>query len=148
MKQRVKAPASVKLVQWLSLGLALVGILRLAQTIQQWTILETLLPVSPWYFALSGLAWGCAGLLCAWGCLRRWRWTPWLVRITALAYVIYYWTDRLLVADLRSQPANQLFMLGLTALALAWIFWIFTRPQVKTYFGEAHDQHNQQQPAA
>ena len=68
--------------------------------------------ISPPYLAASGLVWGVAGLVLAWGLWRgytlAWRFTL----IFAGAYTLYYWIDRLWVSN-SGIPANLPFSAGL-----------------------------------
>jgi hypothetical protein len=59
--------------------------------------------------------------------------------LLALAYALYVWLDRLLVANVEYEMVNWLFAAALTALLLIIVFWTFSRPPVKAFFGEMNE---------
>lgn len=87
------------------------------------------------YLALSGLLWGLIGCGLLWGLWRRRAWTPWALRLAVLAYALYYWLDRLWLAEAGPQNANRPFALFMTGVVLAWIFASFSLARVRAYFG-------------
>jgi hypothetical protein len=130
-------------VTFLTLGvLTLTGayLVRSFQTVRQWEFLAALpLTVSPWYLLLSGIFWGLAGLVVAAGLWRGSGWAPRAARGLALAFSLYYWGDRLLLADRGAALLNWPFRLGATLLLLGLVFWILSLKKARTYFGEKHD---------
>ena len=142
MDHRVRRPASVTFLAVLVLTIGGLNLIRVAQTLLQWSFLEELLPISPAYFALTGLIWGLLGLVLIWGLWRGETWVPKLLRVSSLIYVIYIWVDRLLVRDPSSRSVNELFSALLTVSVLVIILLILSRRNVKVYFGEAYEQRS------
>jgi hypothetical protein len=127
-------PASVT---WLALGVLIfsgVHLLRLVQAVQQWEFLSELLQISPFYLALTGLLWGAAGILAAWGLWQGKGWAPGFTRLLVLAFLVYSWLDRLLLAG---QRTNWPFAVAASLIVLLLIFWILSRHKARTFF-EAH----------
>jgi hypothetical protein len=122
--------------------------LRMAQAVVQWNFLETILPITPLYLAASGVIWGAAGLLLAWGSWQGKAWASLWVRLASLAYALYDFVDRLLLANPSVSRVNSVFSAGLTLLSLAIIFWILTRRKAKTFFGVMHDPKPQNSTTA
>lgn len=143
MDHRVRRPASVTFLAVLVLTIGGLNLIRVAQTLLQWSFLEELLPISPAYFALTGLIWGLLGLVLIWGLWRGETWVPKLLRVSSLIYVIYIWVDRLLVRHPSSRSVNELFSALLTVSVLVIIFLILSRRNVKVYFGEAYEQRSE-----
>jgi len=112
---------------------------RFVQTVLLWEFLSNLLRLSPIYLAFTGLLWTLVGLPVAWGLWRGRPGAPKATRIAALAFVTFYWLDRLLVADASGVRSNWPFTASVTFILLTWIFWIFSQRKVKAFFGELHD---------
>lgn len=132
------------LVTFLALGVltstSLYGI-RLVQTVRQWAFLRSLpLAVSPGYLAGSGLVFGLAGGLVAWGVWRGARWAPRAARGYALAAAAFSWFDRLVAASASARAvadsgrANWPFALAITLAVLAALFAGLSLPAVAAYF--------------
>jgi hypothetical protein len=143
MDHRVRRPVSVTLLAVLVLTIGGINLIRVAQTLLQWSFLEELLPISPAYFALTGFFWGLLGLVLVWGLWRGETWAPKLLRVSSLIYVIYIWVDRLLVRDPSSRSVNELFSALLMVIVLVIIFLILSRRNAKVYFGEAYEQRSE-----
>jgi hypothetical protein len=110
------------------------SLIRFVQAIQQWQFLAGLLSVSPLYLAASGFIWTVIGSVLAWALWRGRRWAPGLMRFTALAYSLYYWSDRLLLRT-AGPGASWPFAAGANLILLIFIFRVLSRQKVKTYFG-------------
>lgn len=136
-------PASRPFSVTLLIGVVLIftglNFLRLVLTIQSWKFLASILPVSPWYLALTGLVWSLVGCALIWGLWRRRAWAPVATRMISGIYVLYYWIDRLFVSHRTSLEANWPFTLAFCLLILIWIFWVFTWRKVRNYFGVSYD---------
>jgi hypothetical protein len=130
---------SVTLVAYGVLILGVANLTRLAQALEGWSFLASVLPISPLYLALTGLGWGVVFLAAAWGLWLGRRWAPRYTQGAALAFAAYYWIDRLFVADAAATASSVPFAAVLTALILLFIFWAFSRPKVKAFFGASHD---------
>lgn len=116
------------------LTLATVNLLRWTQTLRQWSLLQELLPISPVYHLATGLLWMAAGLPLAWGLWKGRPWAPLWSRLATVAYLLYYWVDRLLIADPSTPPVNLPFAIGMSALTLLFVWWFFTLRPVKAYY--------------
>jgi hypothetical protein len=102
-------------------GLRLLGALRSWETLAAFGVQP-----GPLYIALSGGVFALAFLASALALGLRLRAAAWMVRVTVVAYGLWYWVDRLAVDQTR-QPENSLFLACLTAflllfaLAAVWI---------------------------
>lgn len=137
-EQRLPRPLSVTLLAVGVLIIAILNLIRFQQSIRQWDLLSEVLHFSPLYLAAGGLVWCLAGLLLFWWLWRGKRAAPRFTRLFAVLLALYYWADRILLADRAAVMVNALFMAGVTLLALALIFWVFSRPKVRAFFGERH----------
>jgi hypothetical protein len=136
---RPRRPFGVTLFALLVLTFAALNLLRLVQAIQKWELLAVLLPISPAYFLLSGLIWAIVGFPLTWGIWRGWRLAYHLSPVVLLAYSLYVWADRLLLAGYPERLENWPFVAALNVLALAWSLWVLTRPGARAFFGEKHE---------
>jgi hypothetical protein len=132
-------PLSVTLLIVVVLIFTGLNLLRLILTIQSWNFLAGLLPVSPWYMALTGLLWTILGCALIWGLWLRLAWAPHATRIVSAIYMLYYWIDRLFVASRSGLEASWPFTLVICLVLYLWIFWLFTRRRIRNYFGASHD---------
>lgn len=122
----------------LALAVLTIGVLHLArflQTLSSWNILEELLAVSPVYLSLSSLVWAGVCLVLAYGLWVGAVWAPQLMRLSLLAYLIFYWADRLLLSPRRALPDNTPFAALVSILAIGFVFWFFRQPRIKAFFG-------------
>jgi uncharacterized membrane protein (DUF2068 family) len=126
-------PASVTLLALGVLIISGINLLRFVQAIRQWDFLSEMLSISPFYLAATGLFWGSLWLVAAWGLWRGRRWAPSLTIIASLAYTLYYWLDRLLLAS-DSPGINWPFTTALNAALLFLTAWILTRSKAKAFF--------------
>jgi len=133
--QSIKRPFSVTLLAWVVLIMASLGWLRLAEVVRGWEFLLSLNPAPPlFYLAISGLFWGLLGICQVWGLVLGRTWAPRLAQIAAPGYAVYYWLDRLLVADPSAMAHRWPFALGLTLVLLAFTFWVLSRPKSRRFF--------------
>ena len=140
---RAKRPFLVTLLTGLVLIMTSANFIRFVGSLSQWGFLSTLPRVSPLYLAMSGLIWTLVGLPLIWGLWRGHPEAPKATRIIALAYTAYYWIDRALLQSAPPNRSNWAFMAGLTILLLVAVFWSFSRPAAKVFFGEIHDRQFQ-----
>ena len=132
--QMIRRPFSVTLL--IILGLSIVGfnLVRLIQTLSQWTFLLTLRSYLPAYLALSAIVWGSVGLTVVWGLWKGKPWAPNAVRVAYVVFLIYYWLDALLVSNQASRGSNPAFIICLQIIFLGLIFGIFASPATKKYY--------------
>jgi hypothetical protein len=132
--QIIRRPFSVTLL--IILGLSIVGfnLVRLTQTLSQWTFLNALRSYLPAYLALTAIAWGSIGLTIVWGLWTGKHWAPNVVRIGYVIFLIYYWLDTLLVTNPAGRGSNQALIICLQIISLVFVFGIFASPATKKYY--------------
>ncbi|MBN1669361.1 MAG: hypothetical protein JW862_19890 [Anaerolineales bacterium] len=134
-KAKRKRPERLEFLALLVLVFALLNLLRVIETVQEWQLLENLpLSVSPLYLLLSGAIWALVGFILAAGIW--WGWRPaWLgTQVACLAYGVYYWLDRWLLAEPNVLAVRWPFMLLLTILFLLFAFASLWLPAGRAYF--------------
>ncbi len=135
---RTRRPFSVTLLAIMVLIITGIYLIRFVQTLQLWDFLSGLPDVSPVYLAITGLFWTLAGLLLVWGLWRGRPGTPRATRIAVLAFTLYYWLNRLLLANASEDFVNWPFTAAGIIILITICFWILSRPKVRTFFGEGH----------
>jgi hypothetical protein len=131
-------PASVTWLAVVVLSIAIINLFRFIQALRLWDFLAGLLPIHPAYLVLTGAFWAGTGLLLVGGLwLGKW-WAPWLARLSALAYAAYYWFDRVVLSNPESRGSNTAFAASVTILLVIFIFWLFSRRKVKSFFGDPY----------
>lgn len=120
------------------LTIAVINLIRFIQTINQWEFLSELLPIPPLYVAVSGLTWGLIGSPLAWGLWRGRRWAPTLTRLAALAYTLYFWSNRLWLSTNDSRT-NWPFAAATNIVLFSIVLWVLSRRKAKTH-GEMYDR--------
>jgi hypothetical protein len=109
-------------------------LLRAVTALQRWSSLRDLsLPVPVSYFFISGAVWGLFGLVLLLGIIARRRETVKFALILILVYPIYFWIDRLFLAEWAVFEGRWQFALGLTLLSFIAIFWILKHPSTSSY---------------
>lgn len=119
--------------------IATINLVRMSQAFVQWRFLAGLLPVSPLYLAISGLIWSAVGFSLTWGLWHGLAWAPPLTGLAEFIYALYYWLDRLLVANPNSR-SNISFAVIATVFLLSLSLWVLLRPRAKAFFGATHDK--------
>jgi hypothetical protein len=133
-----KRPLSVTLLTWVVLIITVLNWLRLIEVIRRWAFLQSLSPAPPiLYLLISGLFWGLVGTALVWGLFLGRSWGPRLMRNIAIFYALYYWMDRLLVANRSAISSRWPFAVSLTIILLATTFWTFSRPKVQQFFNQS-----------
>ena len=135
----MKRPTSVTPIALLVLLIGGINFIRLILSLRQWNFLNDLISVSPIYLTISGAIWFLVSLMILWGFRRRERWTLSILRLSCVAYTIYYWADRILFTESANILKNNLFAIFVTLGLLATILWISFRENVKEYFGAANE---------
>ena len=132
--QSIKRPFSVTLLAGMVLIFTSLSWLRLVEAIRLWPLLVDLpLSIPPMYLALSGLCWGVIGLIMIRGVYWGLPWIQRPMQVTAVAYALYYWFDRLILAQDVVMSARWPFAIGLTLVLLAMTFWTLSRQKVQAY---------------
>jgi len=123
-------------VTWLSLGLLALGLVYLARMAGGLTAPDLQLSVPRRYPPLTGAVWGIGWSVCAAASFAGRRWAPRLVTVIGVAFLAWYWFDRLVFVRseyaLRTMPLS----LGLTALGAAAVIAILRQPAVRGFFGD------------
>jgi hypothetical protein len=132
---RHRRPRSVTLLILVVLCFTVLHWLRLLESIQLWDTL-TIMPLSwhPIYFVSSGALWGMIGLVLVWGLWRGLPWGPWGMRLVVPLYIVYYWIDRLLVAEDTAIESRWPFAVGITVVLALYVLWVLSRKQTRRYF--------------
>jgi len=98
------------------------------------------LSVPDWYLPLTGAIWAGVALVLGVG---LWRGSPRAFRLLVWAVPIYlgwYWADRLFLVRSDFSRHSLAAALAITAVAVAALYVILTRPSVRAYFEErAHE---------
>jgi hypothetical protein len=113
---------------------AVLNLVRLSQSLVSWKFLETLLPVSPVYLAVTGLVWGTLGLLAAWRLWQGQAWARWFGLAFMVSYSVYYWVDRLFFPGYPGRNFNWQFSAVMNFLLIALSVWILAQPKAKRFF--------------
>jgi hypothetical protein len=125
------------LVTLLAVGVLIIAslyLLRLVETVRQWQFLSSLDGVSPLYQALTGLIWASAGLPLFWGLWRGHARAASFAPGYLLAFGLYYWFDRLVIANRAVSLANWPVTAGLTVVSLAFMFLALRVRASRDYF--------------
>lgn len=130
-------PFSVTLLLFGVLINAVFYINRFYQALKLWDFLTKLpLSISPIYFILTGLLFGMAGLIVAWGLWVGGSWAPRATRVYVLAIAVYYWLDRLLIVNSEISRESSLISVIGTIVILPLTFWVLMRSRSRSYFEE------------
>lgn len=135
--RRLRRPSRVTLVAWLVLTIASVHLIRFIQAILQWDFQVEVAAVSPLYLVSTGVIWVVVAFPLGWGLLYGKTWSARVVFYTALVYTLYYWLDRIFVAQdilvaSRSSPVP--FMIGFNFIILAFMVWALRSKKGMAYF--------------
>jgi K+-sensing histidine kinase KdpD len=134
-----RRPFSVTLLAIGVLIFAGINLIRLVASLQQREFLAGLLPVSPLYFSISGLIWLVVASILAAGLWLGRRWAVRATLVGILAYSLYYWLDRLLLAA--EKPGyNWLFSVVINLSLLGIVYWVLNNRKAKIFFGELDDR--------
>lgn len=127
-------PFRVTLLSVGVLTLTSLFLLRLVESVRQWQFLNSLPGVSPIYLALTGLFWVLIGLPLFWG---LWHGSARAARCApgfTLAFALYYWFDKIFLANRATSLTNWPVIAMLTVIGLAYMFWALNAPMSRNYF--------------
>lgn len=132
--QSMKRPFNVTIILVVVLIFTLLNVLRLVAAVRGWHSLAGLpLRVPVLYFILTGTFWSVAGLSLVVGLYLRRRWSAWMAWGAVILYPLYYWIDRLFIAD-RSAIASRIgFLVAATLLLGAFSLWTLSRAKTRAY---------------
>lgn len=139
MDKKIERPLSVTILILIVLIISVSSLIRLIQTARLWDFVSEVVYLHPLYLVINGLVWGFLGVTLVWGLWKAERWSVLLAKIGAIAYLIYLWIDRLLIRTYQAGRGIHLYALIISVIVLVWIFWMFSRPNVKDYFGVTNE---------
>jgi hypothetical protein len=127
-------PFGVTLLIVMVLIFTSLNILRMITAIRLWDFLVSFSKDVPTlYLVISGAVWSGVGIITATGLFAEKKWALPATRIAVVLYTVYYWFDRLVVADRFVIAHRWQFALGLTLLLLVFAIWILARPKTKSF---------------
>ena len=126
-----------RLLTALCLVLLAFSVIHVAGFVASFRLPELSLPFPDWYLLLRNGLWGLSGLIAAGGLFFSRSWAPSFTQWAGLAFVIWYWSDRLLLA--RSDYAKRSWPAAATITLLVGlcILWILKRPSIQDFFRES-----------
>ncbi len=127
-------PFGVTLLALGVLTIASLNLARLLLAIREWAFIAEFPRGSPFYLAFTGLVWTVAGLSLAFGLWRGRRWALRLAWIAIPAFALYYWLDRLLMANRAVSLTNWPFAAVLTGLLLGFAVLTLARRKNREFF--------------
>jgi hypothetical protein len=101
---------------------------------------EVQLSVPLLYLYGKTLVWAGVGLIGTVGLFTGRRWAPGWVRGITLAYVLWYWIDRLLLTASTDARQSWIFPALLMALIAVLIWWSLSRAKIQRYFRSSVDE--------
>jgi hypothetical protein len=131
-----KRPLTVTLLALWVLTITLLNWVRFGYTLSEWNFIASILPISPYYVAGSGLVWGIIGSGVFGALWKGWRGARRLTLAAASAYFLYYLADHLWIA--RSTPLTP-FALVASSLLLILTDWVVCRRKARAFFGETYE---------
>ncbi len=130
----MKRPFNVTIILVVVLIFTLLNTLRLVAAVLGWNTLAGLpLRVPVFYFILTGAFWAVTGFSLAMGLYLRRRWSVWVARGAVILYPVYYWIDRLFVADRSAIASRVSFLVVTTLLLCGFLLWALSRPKTGAY---------------
>ena len=133
----MKSSQRPRYVTWLSLGVLIFSGSYLARLVLGLDLPDIPLNVPHWYLPLTGAVWGGMGIAAAYGLFRGHSWAPALARWGALAFALWYWSDRLFLARSHYLDITWPVALAVTLLMVTLLFWLLSRSAAGHFFGES-----------
>jgi hypothetical protein len=112
------------------------SLLRLIGAVRQWQFLTSLTGVSPMYLALTGLIWAFTGLPLFWGLWRGHTRASKFAPGYILVFGLYYWLDRIWIANRAVSLTNWPVTAALTAVGLIYTFWVLRTRASRDFFDQ------------
>ncbi|TET81704.1 MAG: hypothetical protein E3J37_08770 [Anaerolineales bacterium] len=119
------------------LGLLAFSAIHIAGLVASFRLPDLPLPFPDWYLLVRNGLWGLSGLIAAGGLFFSRSWAPSFTRWAGLAFVLWYWSDRLLLARSDYAKRSWLAAATITLIAVFWLFWILNRPSIQDFFRES-----------
>lgn len=131
----VKKPRQLTILGWFFLLVSIFHFLKFIQTIRNIDLLRSLpLAVSPFYLAADGLGWGLTGLILAWGVSKGQSWSSPAAIVLSLLYSLFFWADRIWIAEPESLALRWPVNLVLTIIGLGAVLSILNRKSSRDFF--------------
>lgn len=143
MKKAFKRPFLAWFLMLESLLFSIIGWLRFQQALVYWDWFQPpFLSVSPLYLVISGVLWGVVGLTAVLMLWFRWHPAQLFAHLAVGFYVLWYWTDRMLLTASSDAQANLVFSIMVTLclllLSLAALYFLDKRD----YFLKHHSEES------
>jgi hypothetical protein len=140
-------PPGRKRRPWLVTFLALVVlILAVMFLVSAWdaaslwvTPLHTLVQISPAYLIGRGIVWGVLGMAGFIGLWRGLRWAPHLVFWWVVAFLVFYWLERILLTQVDAWGVTGWFSAGISILVIFLVWWILFSKPGRAFFGDKRE---------
>jgi hypothetical protein len=129
-----KRPLSVTLLAYLVLIFTGFHLISVVRTLKLWDFLNALPGVPVLYLALSGVLWTISGLLLLWLLWKGNTRAPVVTFGLVVLYSLYFWVDRIFIANTTSGLPNLAFLAAANAFLLAFALWASLNPKSKRYF--------------
>lgn len=125
------------LVTWLSLGVLILAAVFWAGFAAGMSLPELPLAVPAAYLLLRNAAWGTWGLIAALGAFFGKPWAPRLISWGGLAFLAWFWADRLLLTRSEYAHSSAPQAAILTLAGAGAVTFVLRRPSVRRYFRES-----------
>ena len=140
---RMRRPRSVTFLSEVVLIFAVAHLMRCGLAFSDWHFLSLILPFSPAYLAITGFAWGIAGLGVG---AVLWFGNKYARTFTlgfVLLYSVYYWLDRTLISEYEQVQANWLFAIGINIIILLVSTLLLNQTKVRLFFKDSNEQRRE-----
>jgi hypothetical protein len=132
--QRARRPFGVTLVAVGVLSIASLNLLRFMLAINLHEFVDSLPTALPYYQAISGFIWAVIGLTLFWALWRGFNWAGRLTLGFTVAYALYYWLDRLVIARGVVTGDNWFLPASVTAALIAYNFLALSNLKARAFF--------------
>lgn len=120
-------------ITWIFITAFFFSLLHFARLALSFGLPALPLTVPLWYLTITGAIWGVLGVAIVLGFLLRKPWTTHTLRWGSVAYILWYWMDKLLLVRADYPRGSWPFSLIISMCALAFIFWSLQRPEIRAY---------------